>query len=116
MRTFIALWPELTIIAFSRLLTVFPARRFVNVFLTFFKTSTSYGYFRYVSYGIFAYWLSLNQVFKFAVSFATEVEKSRLLHGCFNRGLRSTKDLKRATGRLSPPTNYVRDLKSLLLS
>ena len=37
-------------------------------------------------------------------------------HGCFNRGLRSTKDLKRATGHFSPPTNNVRDLKSLLLS
>ena len=30
--------------------------------------------------------------------------------------LRSTKDLKRASGHLSPPTNNVRDLKSVLLS
>ena len=55
-------------------------------------------------------------MFKFSVSFATEVEKNRPLHGCFNRGLRSTKDSKRATGHLSSPTNNVRDLKSLLLS
>ena len=86
-------------------------------FLTFFKASTSYGYFHYVSYGIFAHWFSLDQMFKFSVSFATEVEKNRPSHGqCFNRGLRSTKDLKRATGHLSPPTNNLRDLKSLLLS
>ena len=44
-------------------------------FLTFFKASTSYGYFHYVSYGIFAHWFSLDQMFKFSVSFATEVEK-----------------------------------------
>ena len=68
------------------------------------------------SYGFFAHWFSLNQMFKFSVSFATEVEKNRPSHGCFNRGLRSTKDSKRATGHLSPPTNNVRDLKSLLLS
>ena len=56
-------------------------------------------------------------MFKFSVSFATEVEKNRPSHGqCFNSGPRSTKDLKRATGHLSPPTNNVRDLKSLLLS
>ena len=59
----------------------------------------------------------MNQMFKFSVSFAIEVEKkNRPSHECFNRGLRSTKDLKRATGQLSPPTNNVRDLKSLLLS
>ena len=77
--------------------------------------STTYG-FHYVSYGMFAHWFSLNQMFKFSVSFATEVEKNRPSHGCFNRGLRSTKDSKRATGHFSPPTNNVRDLKSLLLS
>ena len=45
------------------------------------------------------------------------VEKNRPLRGqCFNRGLRSTKDLKRTTEHLSPLTNSVRDLKSLLLS
>ena len=62
----------------------------------------------------------VNVLFKFSVSFATEVgkkKKNRPSHGqCFNRGLRSTKDLKRASGHLSPPTNNVRDLKSLLLS
>ena len=59
-----------------------------KLFLTFFKASTSYGYFHYVSYGIFAHWFSLDQMFKFSVSFATEVEKNRPSHGCFNnRGL-----------------------------
>ena len=43
-------------------------------------------------------------MFKFTVSFATEVEKNRPSHGCFNRGLCSTKDSKRATGHLSHPT------------
>ena len=46
-----------------------------KLFSTFFKASTSYGYFHYVSYGIFAHWFSLDQMFKFSVSFATEVEK-----------------------------------------
>ena len=56
-------------------------------------------------------------MFKISVSFATEVEKkNRPSHGCFNRGLRTTKDLKRVTGHLSPPSSNVRDLKSLLLS
>ena len=58
-----------------------------------------------------------SQVFKFSVSFAIEVEKNRPSHGqCFNKGPRSTKDLKRASGHLSLSTNNVRDLKSLLLS
>ena len=93
-----------------------------KLFSYFLKASTSYGHFRYVSYDIFAYWFSLNQMFKFSVSFAAEVEKknktkqNRPSHECFKRGLRSTKDLKRATGHLSPLTNNVRDLKSLLLS
>ena len=124
----VVLWPvtlaiysnlfELTIFDFFSLLTVvFLALWFPNFFLTFFKASTSYGYFHCVSYGIFAHWFSLNQMFKFSVSFATEVEKNRPSHGqCFNRGLRSTKDLNRATGHLSRPTKNVRDLKSLLLS
>ena len=113
----LAISSELTAFAFFSFLTVvFLAQWFVNFFLTFFKASTSYGYFHYVSYGIFAHWFSLDQMFKFSVSFATEVEKNRPSHGCFNRGLRSTKDSKRATGHLSPPTNNVRDLKSLLLS
>ena len=29
-----------------------------------------------MSYGIFAHWFSLDQMFKFSVSFATEVEKT----------------------------------------
>ena len=111
---------ELTIFAFfSSLTVVFLAQWFVNVFLTFFKASTSYGYFHYVSYGSFAHWFSLDQMFKFSVSLASDVEKNRPSHGCFSRGLRSkkrTKDSKRATGHLSPLTNNVRDLKSLLLS
>ena len=102
-----------TIFAFFSLLTVvFRALWFVNVLFTFFKASTSYGY-----YGIFTHWFSLNTIFKFSVLFATEVEKNRPSHGqCFNKVLRSTKDLKRATGHLSPPTNNARDLKSQLLS
>ena len=88
---------ELTIFAFfSWLHVVFLAQWFVNFFLTFFKASTSYGYFHYVSYCVFAHWFSLNQMFKFSVSFATEVEKkTRPLHGqCLDRSLRSTKYLK----------------------
>ena len=103
------LWTYNLCFFFSFLAVVFLAQWFVNFFLTFFKASTSYGYFHYVSYGIFAHWFSLDQMFKFSVSFATEVEKNRPSHGCFNRGLRSTKDSKRAT-------NNVHDLKSLLLS
>ena len=110
LRKFIPLWPvtlaiysELKIFAFFSVQTVvFLALWFVNFLLTFFKACTSYGYFHYVSYGIFAHWFSLNQMFKCLVSFATEVS--------------STKDLKRATGHLSPPTNNVRDLQSLSFS
>ena len=51
-----------------------------NLFLTFFKASISYGYFHYVRYGIFARWFSLNQMFKFSISFATEVEKKKTGH------------------------------------
>ena len=90
---------------FSLLTVVFLALWFVNFFLTFVKASTtSYGYFHYVSYGIFAHWFSLNQMSKFSVSFATEVERNKPSHRCFNRDLCSAKDLKRATGRLFPPT------------
>ena len=46
-----------------------------KLFSHFLKASTSYGYFHYASYDIFAHWFSLNQMFKFSVSFATEVEK-----------------------------------------
>ena len=101
---------------FSFLTIVFLGQSFVNFFLTFFKASTSYGYFHYVSHGIFAHWFSLDQMFKFSVGFATEVEKNRPSQECFNRDLRSTKDSKRATGHLSLPTNNVRNLKSLFLS
>ena len=52
-------------------------------------------------------------MFKFTVSFATEVEKTDRPVECVNEGF---KDSKRATGHLSPPTSNVRDLKSLLLS
>ena len=55
-------------------------------------------------------------MFKSSVSVATEVERNGPSHGCFNKVLRSTKDLKRAAGHLSSPKNNVRDLKSLLLS
>ena len=50
----------------------------------------------HVTYGIFAHWFSLNQMFliKFSVSFATEVEKTRPSHVFLNRGLRSTRKLK----------------------
>ena len=51
-------------------------------------------------FGIFAHWLSLDQMFKFSVSFATEVGKNRPTRGCFNRGLRPTKDTKRATEKV----------------
>ena len=61
---------------FSFLTVVFLGQSFVNCFLTFFKGSTSYGYFHYVSHGIFAHWFSLDQMFKFSVSFGTEVEKT----------------------------------------
>ena len=106
----LAICSELTIFAFfSFLIVVFLAQWFVNFFLTFFKATTSHGYFHYVSYGIFACWFSLDQMFKFSVLFATEVEKNRPSQGCFNSGLRSTKDSKRATGHLPPPTNNVRD-------
>ena len=54
----------------------FLALWFVNFFLTFFKASTRYRYLHCVSCGIFAHWFSLNQMFKFSVSFATEVEKT----------------------------------------
>ena len=67
------IYSELTIFAFFSV--VFLALLFVNFFLTFFKARASFGYFHYVSYGIFAHWFSLNQVFKFSVSFATKVEK-----------------------------------------
>ena len=47
-----------------------------KLFLTFFKAiRTNYGYFHYVGYGIFPHWFSLNQMLKFSVLFATEVEK-----------------------------------------
>ena len=58
----------------------------------------------------FVHWFSLNQMFviTFLVSFATEIERTRQNIACFHRGLHSTKNLKRATGHLSPPTDNVR--------
>ena len=55
---------------------------------------------------------NFNQTLKCLVLFATEVGKNRPLHGCFHRGLCSTKDLKRTTGHLSPPRNNVHLLLS----
>ena len=118
LRKFIPLWPVRYILNIQTLCFLQLADCcflelwfvFVNFFLTFFKTSTNYGYFHYVSYGIFPHWFSLNQLLKFSVSFATEVEKkNRPSRGCFIRGLRSAKDSKRTT-------NNVHDLKSLSLS
>ena len=82
----------------------------IRNFLTFFKAGTSYGFFHYVTCGIFAHWFSLNQMFviKFSVSFATEVEKTRPSHVFFlNRGLRSTKELKETDTFLLQRTTYV---------
>ena len=83
LRKFIPLWPVRYILNIQTLCFLQLADCcflelwfvFVNFFLTFFKTSTNYGYFHYVSYGIFPHWFSLNQLLKFSVSFATEVEK-----------------------------------------
>ena len=88
-----AICSELTIFAFFSFLTVvFLALWSLNFFLTFCKASTSYGYFHYVSYGFLAHWFSLDQMFKFSVSFATKVEKKNWpSHGCFNRGRRPKK-------------------------
>ena len=58
----LAIYYGLTIFAFFSLLTrltvVFLALLFVNFFLTFCKANTSYGYFYYISYSIFAHWFS----------------------------------------------------------
>ena len=105
-------------LCFSSLLTVVFLALWFVIFLIFFKASTNYRFFHYVTYGIFAHWFNLNQMFviKFSVSFATEVEKTRPSHVFLNRGLRSTKNWKRATRHLSPPTDNVHGLKSPLLS
>ena len=78
----LAIYSELTIFAFFSLLTVvFLALWFVIFFLTFFEASTSYGYFHYVSYGIFPQWFSLNQIFGFVCYCG---RKNRPSHGqCF---------------------------------
>ena len=60
--------------------------------------------------------LAIFQMFKFPVSFATEEEKTDLSMDVLIEVQCSTKDLKRAIEHLSPPTNNVRDSKSLLLS
>ena len=91
-------------------------------YVTFFSLLTSRlvsftDSFHYVTYGIFALWFSLNQKFviKFSVSFDTDqVERTRPSH-VINTGLRSTKNLKGETRHLSPPTDNMRGLKSLLL-
>ena len=67
---------------FSLLTVVFLVLWFINFFLTYFKVTTSYIYmdcFHYITYGIFALWFSLNQMFviKFSVAFATVVERTR---------------------------------------
>ena len=116
----LAICSELTIFAFFSFLTVvFLAQWFVNFFLTFFKASTGYGYFHYVSYGILAHWFSLDQMFKFSVLFATEVERNRPSHGCFNRGLRTTTDtflLQQITYVTWNPSCYHGKLVSLFIS
>ena len=62
--------------------------------------------FHYVTYGIFALWFSLNEMFdiKFSISLSTLVERTRLSHVFIEVYVRQ-KTLKRATGHLSPPTN-----------
>ena len=83
LRKFIHLWPvTLAILFWTYNLCFlqladccFLALWFVNFFLSFFKARTNYGYFHYVGYGIFPFWFSLNQMLKFSVLFATEVEK-----------------------------------------
>ena len=82
-------WGNLYLCFFSLLTVAFLALWFV-IFLTFFKASTNYRFFHYVTYGIFAHWFSLNQMFviKFSVSFATAIEKTRPSH-VFLNSLRS---------------------------
>ena len=72
--------------------------------------------FHYFTYGIFALWFSLNQMFviKFLASFATVVERVRPPH-VFIEVFARQKNLKRATAHLSPPAENTRGLKSLLL-
>ena len=70
--------------------------------------------FHYVTYGIFALWFSLNQVFviKFSVSFATVVEvfaRQKTLREKLDTFL-----LQRSF--LSPPTDSTHGLKSLLFN
>ena len=90
---------------------VFLALWFVNVFLTLnFTASIIYRFFSLsVTYGIFALWFSLNKMYviKVSVSFDTDqIELKNHAIACYNRSLRSTKNLKRATGHLSPPTAW----------
>ena len=99
---------------------VFLALWFVNVFLTLnFTASIIYRFFSLsVTCGIFALWFSLNKMYviKFSVSFHTDqIELKNHAIACYNRSLRSTKNVKRATGHLSPPTDNIRGLKSLLV-
>ena len=62
-----------------------------------------------MSCGIFADWFSLDHMFKFSVSFATEVEENTDHHMDVLIEVFAPQDSKRAT-------NYVHDMKSLLLS
>ena len=73
------------------------------------KLSSFTDSFHYVTYGIFALWLSLNQMFviKFSVSFDTDQSRKNQAIACCNRGLRLTKHVKRATRHLSPPATHV---------
>ena len=87
---------------FSLLTVVVLTLWFVNFFPVYFKGMDC---FHYVTYGIFALWFNLNQVFviKFSVSFVTVVKLTRKNQpiAWFHRDLRLTKNLKRATGHLS---------------
>ena len=58
------------------------------------------------TYGIFALWFSLNQMFviECSVSSDTVVERTRPLHVFIDRSSLDKK-LKRATGHLSPPSD-----------
>ena len=104
---------------FGLLTVVFLALWFVNFFLTYFKASTSYGLFMidYVTYVIFArLWFSLNQMFVIKFSVSSDTGRENQTIACFHRGLCSTKNVKRATGHLSPSTDNTRGLKSLLFN
>ena len=108
---------ERTMFAFFSLLTVvFLALWFETFSSLTLRLTPAMDCFLYVTYGIFALWFSPNQMFviKFSVSFATVVERTRPSH-VFTEVCARQKNLKRATGHLSPPTDNAGGLKSLLL-